>query len=280
MSERSRAVLITGCSSGIGRAAAELLADEGWAVYATARRPETIADLEAKGCTTLALDVTDEGSMTRVVERIEAEHGAVGALVNNAGYGLHGAVESTDLDEARRQFETNFFGLVKLTQLVLPGMRRRGSGRIVNISSMGGKLTFPGGGFYHASKHALEAMSDALRYEVRPFGIDVVVIEPGLIKTEFAGNATDTVDTSHEVYGDFNRGVADKIESAYRGPMAAAAAGPRAVAKVIAKAVASSHPRTRYIVTAGARALLLVRRVMPDRLFDAVLRRQYPQPRA
>ena len=278
--ERSRAVLITGCSSGIGRAAAERLAGEGWAVYATARRPETIADLEAQGCTTLPLDVTDEASMTAAVARIESEHAAVGALVNNAGYGLHGAVEATDLDDARRQFETNFFGLVKLTQLVLPGMRRQRWGRVVNISSMGGKLTFPGGGFYHASKHALEAMSDALRYELRPFGVDVVVIEPGLIKTEFAGNATETVNTTDEVYGDFNRGVARKIESAYRGPMAAAAAGPQAVAKVISKAVTSSRPKTRYIVTPGARAILLVRRVMPDRLFDAVLRRQYPQPRA
>ena len=276
---RSRAVLVTGCSSGIGRATAELLAGEDWTVYATARRPESISDLEAKGCRTLPLDVTDEASMRAAVEKIEAEHGAVSALVNNAGYGLHGAVESTALDEARRQFETNFFGLVRLAQLVLPGMRKQRAGRIVNMSSMGGKLTFPGGAFYHASKHAVEAFSDALRYELRPFGIHVIVVEPGLIKTEFVGNAVDTVNTSDETYGDFNEGVARKIESAYRGPLATAAVGPGAVARVVAKSLSATRPKTRYIVTPGARALLLVRRVLPDRAFDFLLRRQYPQPR-
>lgn len=277
---QSRAVLITGCSSGIGRSSAELLADQGWQVYATARRPEVIADLEAKGCRTLALDVTDEASMAAAVRMVEEEHGAVGALVNNAGYGLHGAVESTNLDEARRQFDTNFFGLVRLTQLVLPGMRKQRWGRIVNMSSMGGKLTFPGGGFYHASKHAVEALSDALRYEVRPFGIDVVVIEPGLIKTEFVGSAVETVDTDDEVYGAYNEGIARRIESAYEGPLAKAAVGPEAVARVVAKSLSATKPKTRYIVTPGARMMLGVRRILPDRAFDAVLRRNYPEPRA
>ena len=277
---RSRAVLITGCSSGIGRATAERLASEGWPVYATARRPESIAELEGRGCTTLALDVTDEASMTAAVGRIEAEHGAVGALVNNAGYGLHGAVESIDLDDARRQFETNLFGLARLTQLVLPGMRSQGWGRVVNMSSMGGKLTFPGGGFYHASKHGLEALSDALRFEVRPFGIAVVVIEPGLIKTGFGTSAVETVDAADEVYGAFNAGVMRKIDSAYGGTMSKVAAAPDAVARVISKALTARRPRTRYVVTSGARALLVTRRVLPDRVFDAILRRQYPQPRA
>lgn len=277
---QSRAVLITGCSSGIGRSSAELLAEQGWEVYATARRPDAIADLEAKGCRTLALDVTDEKSMVAAVRAVEEEHGAVGALVNNAGYGLHGAVESTSLDDARRQFDTNFFGLVRLTQLVLPAMRKQRRGRIVNMSSMGGKLTFPGGGFYHASKHAVEALSDALRYEVRPFGIDVVVVEPGLIKTEFVGNAVDTVDTDDEVYGAFNEGIARRIESAYDGPLAKAAVGPEAVARVVAKSLSATTPKTRYIVTPGARMMLVVRRLLPDRAFDAVLRRNYPQPRS
>lgn len=277
---QSRAVLITGCSSGIGRSSAELLAEQGWEVYATARRPDAIADLEAKGCRTLALDVTDEKSMVAAVRAVEEEHGAVGALVNNAGYGLHGAVESTSLDDARRQFDTNFFGLVRLTQLVLPAMRKQRRGRIVNMSSMGGKLTFPGGGFYHASKHAVEALSDALRYEVRPFGIDVVVVEPGLIKTEFVGNAVDTVDTDDEVYGAFNEGIARRIESAYDGPLAKAAVGPEAVARVVAKSLSATRPKTRYIVTPGARMMLVVRRLLPDRAFDAVLRRNYPQPRS
>jgi NAD(P)-dependent dehydrogenase (short-subunit alcohol dehydrogenase family) len=181
----SKAVLVTGCSSGIGRATAELLGRGGWAVYATARRLETIEELAAAGCRLVRLDVCDEDSMQAAVNTVENAHGAVGVLVNNAGYGQEGAVEDVPVGEVRRQFETNLFGLHRMTQLVLSGMREQGWGRIVNLSSMGGKLTFPGGGVYHASKHALEALSDALRYELRSFGVDVVVIEPGLVKTRF-----------------------------------------------------------------------------------------------
>src|SRR3954463_518450 len=188
MPDVSKAVLITGCSTGIGRGTAERLAGHGWTVYATARRPESISDLEAKGCKTLALDVTDEASMQAAVRAVEEAEGAVGALVNNAGYSQSGAVESVPIDDVRRQFETNVFGLVRMCQLVLPQMRAQGWGRIVNISSMGANLTFPGGGFYHATKTAVNAISDALRYEVAGFGIGVTIIEPGLIKTEF-GNA-------------------------------------------------------------------------------------------
>src|SRR5919106_4493550 len=186
--EKSRPVLITGCSTGIGRATAERLADDGWNVHATARRPDSIEDLAKRGCKTHALDVTDEGSMRNAVEEIERDS-PVGALVNNAGYSQSGAVETLPTESVRRQFETNVFGLMRMCQLVLPGMRDSGSGRIVNLSSMGGKLTFPGGGVYHATKHAVEALSDALRFEVRGFGVDVVVIEPGLIKTGFADAA-------------------------------------------------------------------------------------------
>lgn len=164
----SKAVLVTGCSTGIGRATAEHLADAGWTVYATARRPESIADL--RGCKRLALDVCDEASMRAAVDAVERAEGAVGVLVNNAGYGQEGAFEATPMDDVRRQFETNVFGLIRLSQLVLPGMRRQGWGRIVNLSSMGGKLTLPGGAFYHATKHAVEALSDALRFEVREIG--------------------------------------------------------------------------------------------------------------
>src|SRR3954454_21068556 len=167
----SRAVLVTGCSSGIGRATAERLAVRGYTVYATARRPEAIADLEARGCRVLALDVTDEDSMQAAVATVVDEQGAVGALVNNAGYSQSGAIEEVPLDEVRRQFETNVFGLVRMCQLVLPGMRAQGHGRIVNVSSMGANFTFPGGGFYHATKSAVEAISDALRFEVKHFGI-------------------------------------------------------------------------------------------------------------
>ena len=170
-----RAVLITGCSSGIGRATTVRLARSGWSVYATARDPSSIATLEGPNCRTLRLDVTDPDSIGEAVAAVEKESGTVGALINNAGYSQSGAVEDVPMHLVRRQFETNVFGPLALIQAVLPGMRRAGRGRIVNMSSMGGKLTFPGGGLYHASKHAVEALSDALRFEVRGFGGRAVV---------------------------------------------------------------------------------------------------------
>src|SRR5919202_3517690 len=183
-------VLVTGCSSGIGKATAQALLAHGQTVYATARRPSTLADLEAAGARTMALDVTDDDSMKAAVTAIEAEHGAVGTLVNNAGYGVYGPVEEVPMDDVRREFETNVFGLGRLTQLVLPGMRAAGRGRIVNVSSMGGRLAYPTGGWYHASKYAVEPLSDALRVEVKPFGVGVVLVEPGLIRTEFESVAS------------------------------------------------------------------------------------------
>jgi NAD(P)-dependent dehydrogenase (short-subunit alcohol dehydrogenase family) len=274
-------VLITGCSTGIGRATAAHLAGKGWTVYASARRPETVADIP--GCRPLQLDVTDEASMAAAVERIENEHGAVGSLVNNAGYGLHGAFETTDLDEARVQFETNLWGMARLTQLVLPAMRDAGRGRIVNMSSMGGRVTFPGGAFYHASKHAVEAMSDALRFEVANFGVKVIVIEPGIIRTAFGDTAIGTVEHPEDhgdPYSTFNQQLMVRIGSAYGGGMSKLASSPpEAVAKVVERALSSSRPRTRYLVTAGARAILVARRLLPDKAFDAMLRSQYPQPK-
>ena len=211
MAEASKAVLITGCSSGIGHATAEHLAARGWTVYASARRTESIADLAERGCKTLALDVTDEGSMRAAVAEVEEAEGAVGALVNNAGYSQSGAIETLPLDRLRAQFETNVFGLVRMCQLVLPGMRRQSWGRIVNVSSMGGRLTFPGGGAYHGTKHAVEALSDALRFEVRGFGVHVVVIEPGLITTRFGETAAGSIDAAategDDPYGEFNAAV-------------------------------------------------------------------------
>jgi NAD(P)-dependent dehydrogenase (short-subunit alcohol dehydrogenase family) len=277
----SRTVLITGCSTGIGRAAAERLARRGHTVYATARRLEAIEDLTQHGCKILALDVCDEASMRAAVEAVEKHEGAVGALVNNAGYGSEGPVEEVPMEEVRRQFETNVFGLTRMIQLALPGMRRQGWGRIVNLSSMGGRLTFPGGGFYHATKHAVEALSDALRFEVRGFGVDVIVVEPGPIKTAFADTATERVEAlaqGKSPYAEFNQILSQRIRGAYEGPMGALAAGPEAVAKVIEKAVTARRPRTRYVVTAAARMLLGMRRLLPDRGFDAFLGMQFPHP--
>jgi short-subunit dehydrogenase len=278
----SKAVLITGCSTGIGRASAERLAERGWTVYATARRVEDIADLEAKGCRILSLDVTDERSMARAVAAVEAAEGAVGALVNNAGYGQQSAFEETPIDDVRRQFETNVFGLVRMTQLVLPKMRDQGWGRIVNMSSMGGRLSLPGGAFYHATKHAVEAMSDSLRFETRPFGIHVAIVEPGPIKTRFGDTALETLEkvaASGGPYRSLNAAIAHRVRDAYQGSTARFAAPPSSVAKAVEHAIGSRKPRTRYRVTFAARVMLFMRRVLPDRAFDAVIRSQYRAPR-
>src|SRR3954452_16460055 len=236
---KSEAVLITGCSSGIGRATAGYLAQRGYTVYASARKLDAIRDLEAHGCRLLALDVTDDDSMTAAVEAVEREQGAVGILVNNAGYSQSGAVESIPMDAVRKQFETNVFGLVRLCQLVLPGMRAQRWGRIINLSSMGGRLVFPGGGYYHATKFAVEALSDALRFEVKGFGVGVTLIEPGLIKTEFGTAAVGSLAPATEgPCADFNNAVGATTAGAYdSGGFARLGAGPDAVARAIEKAI-------------------------------------------
>jgi NADP-dependent 3-hydroxy acid dehydrogenase YdfG len=277
----SEAVLITGCSSGIGYATAERLVAEGWKVYATARRPETLSGLKEKGCETLALDVTDERSMSAAVDAVIAAEGAVGVLVNNAGYSQSGAVESVGMDQIRRQFETNVFGLIRMCQLVLPGMREQHWGKIVNVGSMGGRVVFPGGGVYHATKYSVEALSDALRFEVRGFGVDVILIEPGLIVTNFGEVAAASVGDSGAggAYEDFNRKVAEVTADAYKGPMAKLGGGPEAVAKAIAGALKADRPKARYPVTPSAHLLINQRRITPDRVWDLMMRAQFPTPK-
>jgi NAD(P)-dependent dehydrogenase (short-subunit alcohol dehydrogenase family) len=278
----SRAVLVTGCSSGIGRATAERLAARGYTVYATARRPQAIADLEARGCRVLALDVTDESSMQAAVAVVCDEHGAVGALVNNAGYSQSGAVEEVPMAEVRRQFETNVFGLVRMCQLVLPGMRMQRYGRIVNVSSMGANFTFPGGGFYHATKYAVEAISDAMRFEVKGFGIDVVIVQPGIIRTGFADAATDAIPTAtapEGPYATFNAAVAGATQGAYEsGPLARLGGGPETVARTIERAITARSPKIRYRVTPSARLLVGQRALMTDGMWDRFLETQFPHP--
>jgi NAD(P)-dependent dehydrogenase (short-subunit alcohol dehydrogenase family) len=280
----SRAVLITGCSSGIGAATAAHLVDKGWTVYATARRVETLADLAAKGCTTLALDVTDEASCRVAVEAVEAAEGAVGVLINNAGYSQSGAVESVPGERVRAQFDTNVFGLLTMCRLVLPKMREQRWGKIVNVSSMGGRFTFPGGGVYHASKHAVEALSDALRFEVKGFGVDVIIIEPGIIRTRFGETAVREIDAGTRdpgPYGEFNRAVAEATGGVYeRGPLRRLGGPPEAVARKIEQAITARSPRTRYTVTPSARALITLRSLLRGRGWDAMLRGQFPRPGA
>jgi NAD(P)-dependent dehydrogenase (short-subunit alcohol dehydrogenase family) len=276
-------VLITGCSSGIGRATALRLAGAGWPVYATARRVESIAELGDAGAKTLALDVTDERSMVAAVDTVERAEGAVGVLINNAGYSQSGAIETVPLQAARRQFETNVFGLVRLTQLVLPKMRAQRWGKIVNLGSMGGRLSFPGGGHYHATKHALEAISDALRYELRGFGIDVVLLEPGLITTEFGEAATASMAEAtipgDDPYATFNATVGAVTKGAYHGPMRRLGAGPERVAKVIERALKRRRPPARITITPSAKLTIGLRRLLGDRAWEAAMRGQFPQPR-
>ena len=283
-SDVSHAVLITGCSTGIGRATAKYLAARDLTVYATARKVDSIKDLEEHGCKVLQLDVTDEDSMQSAVAAVEEQEGAVGALVNNAGYSLSGAVESVSMEEIRRQFETNVLGLIRMCQLVLPGMRRQRHGRIVNLSSMGGKVTFPGGGIYHATKFSVEGLSDVLRWEVRGFGIDVSIIEPGLIRTEFGhaavgalGRATEDDETGG-AYEKFNSDVAATTSGAYEGAMSRMAAEPEAVARAIHKAITRRRPKPRYVITLGARLLIAMRRLLPDRGWDATMATQFKRP--
>jgi NAD(P)-dependent dehydrogenase (short-subunit alcohol dehydrogenase family) len=278
--ERTAPVLITGCSTGIGRETARHLAAKGHLVYATARKLESLSELADAGCRTLALDVTDEESMRAAVGAIETEHGAIGALVNNAGYSQSGAIESVPMDDVRRQFETNVFGLVRMCQLVLPAMRERGAGRIVNLSSMGANFVFPGGGLYHATKYAVDAISDALRFEVKGFGIDVVIIQPGTIRTEFAATADHGLGVAGEgPYAHFNEAVGKATTDAYeKGPLARLGGGPDAVAKVVERAITTPSPKARYRVTPSAHLLINQRKLMTDGMWDRFVATQFPRP--
>lgn len=263
-------VLVTGASAGIGYAAAELLLKSGCRVFAGARRVERMRGLEALGARTFALDVTDEASLASAMNLVLSEGGGLDALVNNAGYGAHGAVEDVPIAEARRQFEVNLFGLARLTQLALPHMRARGAGRIINISSIAGRISMPTAGWYHASKHALEAYSDALRLETAQFGIKVVLVEPGPIRTEWDNTALVNLEkySGGGPYAPLVRRITERFRAGYR----SGAPGPEAVAAVVLKALRARSPAARYPVPFSARALLLLNWLLPDALKDWGLR--------
>jgi NAD(P)-dependent dehydrogenase (short-subunit alcohol dehydrogenase family) len=277
-----RAALVTGSSSGIGRATALRLHRAGFIVYATARRPETLAGLAGEGIHTLALDVTDETTMHAAVERIITECGQVDVLVNAAGFELVGAVEEIPLAEVRRQFDTNLFGLARLTQLVLPGMRAHQYGRIINVSSIFGRLAMPGFAYYAATKHALAAFSDALRLEVAGFGIRVVQIEPTAARTGLAANAARASERSDGPYARFHKELERWHTATYTGPphnlAGRFAVSADDVAKAIARAATARRPRTRYPVGVLAYGLFLLRRWLPAPVFYASVGRQFPAP--
>jgi NADP-dependent 3-hydroxy acid dehydrogenase YdfG len=280
--------LVTGTSSGIGRATALALRRAGLRVWASARRLDSIADLADAGLDVVALDVTDEESMAAAVQTVVDRHGRIDVLVNNAGYALYAPFETAPMTEVRRQFETNVFGLVRLTQLVLPGMRDRGHGRVVNVSSMGGRIVFPSGAFYHATKHAVEALSDALRLEVAALGIDVIVIQPGPVRTQYLANVEtagsdrppatgDAVDP----YAPWMIDITTTNERAYEdGPMSRLVSAAEDVAAVITKAATTRRPRPRYAVGPMSRGLMSGRRLLPDQVWDAFIKSQYPTPKA
>jgi short-subunit dehydrogenase len=266
-----KTALVTGASSGIGEATALKLKQLGYTVFAAARRIDRMQGLKDAGIHVVALDVTDDTSMQTVVAGIVAKAGRIDVLVNNAGYGSYGAVEDVPMDEARAQFDVNVFGAVRLTQLVLPYMRAQRSGTIVNVSSMGGKIHTPLGAWYHGTKFALEAVSDCLRLEVQPFGIDVVVIEPGGIKTEWAGIA------ANKLLSTSGRGAYAAQAKAMANSMVGEASRkrqspPQLIGDTIAKAVTARRPKTRYAVGFGAKPIIFMRRILSDRAFDGFMR--------
>ncbi len=269
----TKVALVTGASAGMGKDIARRLHADGLVVFGAARRVEQMADLEAEGITPLRMDITDDAQVREVVDRIASEHGGVDVLVNNAGFGLYGPVEEVSIDDARYQFDVNLFGLARLTQLVLPHMREQRSGTIVNISSMGGVIYTPLGAWYHATKHALEAWSDCLRFELAPHGVDVVVVEPGAIETEWDSVMRDKLvaDYSNGAYGDLVAATAKATVGAYGG----SGSPGTVIANAVSKAVRARRPKTRYVAGKYARPMILLRRFTSDRMFDRLLRTQY-----
>jgi len=267
----NKIAFVTGASSGIGEATALKLKDLGYTVYGAARRVERMQHLTKSGIQILAMDVTDDASMQEGINAIIAQSGRIDVLVNNAGYGAYGAVEDVPMAEARTQFDVNVFGAVRLIQLALPHMRAQRSGTIVNITSMGGKIHTPLGAWYHGTKFALEAISDCLRMEVQPFGIDVVVIEPGGIRTEWAGIAAEKLrqTSGHGPYAVQANAMAESMigetSVKWQSP-------PQIVADTIAKAVTASKPKTRYAIGFGAKPMIFLRGILSDRAFDGMMR--------
>jgi NAD(P)-dependent dehydrogenase (short-subunit alcohol dehydrogenase family) len=268
-------ILITGASSGIGKATAKLFAEQGYITYATARRRETFPELQALDCHPLYVDVTDEASIMAAIQEIETKHGAVDILVNNAGYSQAGPLEELALTAIRRQFETNVFGPLRLSQMVLPGMRNKGGGRIINVSSLAGVVTMMGTGAYTMSKHVVECFSDVLRYEVKRFGVDVITIQPGGVSTNFTHveEALFSKGDQNSPYAKFRENVFKTLHQG--GSSNRLILKPEQVAQVIFKAATVPHPRKRYQVGVLAKMLPRVRDLLPEVMWDRLVARMY-----
>lgn len=260
-----KTVLITGASSGIGKETAKLMVEKGFTVYGASRRLERMQDLKDLGVKLLQMDVTDESSMVAGIQEILRNEASIDILVNNAGYGSYGALEDVPMDEAKYQFEVNIFGLARLTQLILPQMRKQKSGRIINISSIGGSIGEPHGAWYHATKYALEGLSDSLRLELRQFNIDVVIIKPGAILTEWNRIARENLlkISGTTAYRELVNKHVTMLEKAD-----AQGSQPIVVAETILKASLARQPKTRYATGKGAKIILLLRSLLTDRMFD------------
>ncbi|MDX6220249.1 MAG: hypothetical protein QOJ48_1930 [Frankiales bacterium] len=270
----AKTAIVTGASAGIGEATCLALVEKGFTVYAVARRADRMAHLADKGILPISADVTDDASMVALVDRVVAETGRIDVLVNNAGYGSYGALEEVPMAEARRQVEVNVFGLARLTQLVLPHMRQQRSGRIINVSSVGGQIWEPLGAWYHATKFAVEGLSDSLRAELRPHGVDVVVIQPGAIRTEWAGISADNLIAASSIPA-YQEQVRIGAAVLKRADEIKAASPPSTVARTIAKAATARRPRTRYATGGGARSVLFFNKVLTDRGWDRMVALAY-----
>ncbi len=268
--QEKKTALVTGASSGMGKAIARRLIQDGYQVYVAARNVEKMTDLVSLGARSLRMDMSVDEEIVSGVATILAQTGGIDVLVNNAGFGLYGPVEEIEIDEARYQFEVNLFGAARLTQLLLPTMRARRSGHIVNITSMGGKMYSILGAWYHATKHALEGWSDCLRLEVAEFGIKVVIVEPGVIETGFgdAASASLVRRSANGPYGHLVKRVSMSIKKNYGQGTGSA---PEVIAEVVSRAVKNSHPRTRYAAGKFAKMLIRMRVWLGDRIFDRII---------
>lgn len=270
MTANKKVALVTGASSGMGKAFAKALLTEGMIVYAAARRVEQMADLVSLGAVALKMDITREDEIQAAVQRIEQEQGGVDVLINNAGFGLYGAMEDTSLADARYQFEVNLFGMARLTQLLLPSMRAKRSGRIINISSMGGKIYTPLGSWYHATKHAVEGWSDCLRLELSPFNIDVVIIEPGAIATEFNGVLIEPM-LKRSGSGPYSKLVQALAAADKAAQQRGGGSDPQVIVRLVLQAIRARKPKTRYAGGQYAHFLMFVRKWFGDRIFDRIV---------
>lgn len=271
---QKKVILITGASSGIGQATASRLIDKGHIVYGSGRREEDLRVIEQMGGIPVQVEMTDYDTLAEAVDKVIGEQGRIDVLFNNAGFGLYGAVEDIPMEKAKFQFEVNLFGLARITQLVLPHMRRQKSGTIINTSSMGGKIYTPLGAWYHATKHALEGWSDCLRLEVQQFGIDVVIIEPGMINTNFGATVfAPLMETSGK--GAYKELVEKMVSGAESGDVEKMSSSPLVIAEAVVQAIHAKKPKTRYVAGKMARLLMAIRRYGGDKLYDKFIMKSF-----